>query len=218
MNGAITRFVTERPHDDARVIAVAADHAGDARHDRVGVTRVVTQAGVPTVALDVRLVHYVEAQFIAQVEKPRVVGIVRTAHRVHVVLLHQHDVGTHVVNRHGLAALGMMVVPVDTTDHDPPTVDEEVAVDDLDPSEARSLLHALDNATTRIDQLCCYVVERRGFGRPCIHAGNFEVNHRRMPREQVGSHIGCHCRRGFLPFLPRRIAQLHPHRPSRGRG
>ena len=82
------------------MVAVALDHAGDAGHPRVAVPGVVAQARVPRVCLGIRLVDHIETEFVAEIEEPRVVRVVRAPHGIHVVLLHQHQIGTHVVDGH----------------------------------------------------------------------------------------------------------------------
>ena len=56
--------------------------------------------------LDVRLVDDVQAELVAEVEQPLVVGVVRRADGVDVVLLHERQLGAHVVDGHRLAVLG----------------------------------------------------------------------------------------------------------------
>ena len=58
--------------------------------------------------LDVRLVDDVQAEFVAQVVERLVVRVVRRAHRVDVVLLHQFEVAADVVDRDRPAAVGMV--------------------------------------------------------------------------------------------------------------
>ena len=61
------------------------------------------------------------------------------------MLLHQQQVGAHVVDGDGLAPLGMVVVAIHAADHDALPVDEQAAVAHLDRAEADELtLHRLD--------------------------------------------------------------------------
>ena len=70
----------------------------------------------------VGFVNDVEAQFITEVQETRIIGVMRTTHRIDVVLLHQNKISTHVVNIDGLAFIGMMIVPIDATNHDSLTI------------------------------------------------------------------------------------------------
>ncbi len=80
--GAVAGLVAQRPGDDGGMVAVAQDHARDARDPLRQVARVVAERGLEGVRLDVRLVDDVEAELIGQVEEGRVVGVVRGAHGV----------------------------------------------------------------------------------------------------------------------------------------
>ena len=64
MHRAIPRLITERPHDDARVVLIALHHTADARHPRGPVCRVVTQGGIPSVTFRICFVNDIEAQLI----------------------------------------------------------------------------------------------------------------------------------------------------------
>ena len=41
----------------------------------------------------------------------------RTTHRIHIVLFHQHQISTHVINADSLTFDRMVVVAIDTTNH-----------------------------------------------------------------------------------------------------
>ncbi len=51
-----------------------------------------------------------------------------------------HEVGAHVVDRDGLAPVGMVVVAIDPEDPDRLPVDEQLPVADLDPRDADLVL------------------------------------------------------------------------------
>ena len=50
----------------------------------------------------------------------------RTTNRVHIVLFHQHQISTHVINADGLTFHRVMVMAIDTTNHDLLAIDEEL--------------------------------------------------------------------------------------------
>ena len=211
---AVAALVAEGPHDDARVVLVALHHAGHARHDRGAVARVVAQARVPGVALHVRLVDHVETQFVAQVQEPRVVRVVRTAHRVHVVLLHQHDVGAHVRDRHGLAPFGMVVVAVHALDHHAGTVHEQVPALDLDPAEPRALVHGLRLASPLVDERHRDTVQHGQLGRPRPHPGDQPLCAGDMAVEHVGPRVVRDLLLHRGEHAPVRGRDLDAHAPS----
>ena len=151
--GAVTALVAEAPHDDGRVVAVAAHHARTTGHPGGQVALVVTQAGVVGVALEVGLVDDVHTQLVAQVVERRVVGVVRGAHRGDVVPPHLHQVGAHVVDRDRLAAIGMVIVAVHAEDPDRPAIHQQLAVAHLDVPEADQLLGGLGDCAVGPQQL-----------------------------------------------------------------
>ncbi len=103
---AAAGLVAERPQDDARVVAVAAHHPGDAVDEHLGPVRVVDRVALPaalvleTVCLQVVLVDDVEAVPVAQVQEVRVRRVVARADRVDVVPLHEQHVLEHPLQGH----------------------------------------------------------------------------------------------------------------------
>ena len=82
--------------------------------------------------LDVRLIHDVQTEFIAQVEQHRIVGIVRRSNCVDVVLLHRDEFFTDLSGQERFAGVRMMVMPIHTADHDRLAVDRKDAISDAD--------------------------------------------------------------------------------------
>ena len=66
---------------------------------------------------DIGFVHHVQAEAVTQLVERRLVRIVRAAHGIEVVLLHQHQVLAHIF--HGFKVTGgrIVFVFVNTTDH-----------------------------------------------------------------------------------------------------
>jgi hypothetical protein len=80
------------------VILVALDHGHPSGNEGRRPRRVVGDVDLllpQLVALDVRLVHHVEPELVAELLPKGFVRVVRGAHRVEVVLLHQPDVLEH---------------------------------------------------------------------------------------------------------------------------
>src|SRR3954463_16791062 len=75
------------------------------------------------VRLEVALVDDVEAELVAQLEEARVRRVVRRAHRVDVVGLHELDVAAHHVLADGAPGQRVELVPVDAVQLDAVPVD-----------------------------------------------------------------------------------------------
>ena len=178
----------------------------------------MTQARIPRMALDVRLVDDVQTDFVAQIEESRVVGIVGATHRIHVVLFHQHEVGTHVVRRHGLPALRMVVMAIDTPEHDPFAVHQEISVNDLHPSESRSLFDRLAHGSVGTDKRDEHRVQMGRLCRPRFDTRQNTLRQREVATEDVRPHITGHRRLQRLAGLSRSVIHCDTHRPSRRNG
>ena len=145
-------FVAERPHHDAGTVAVPRPQPRFAVKQGVFPQRLirdvlrafaVRRGGEEAVRFHVGLVDEVEAVFVAELQKARVVGVVRGAYRVDVVGLHQLKVEAHIVGRDGAAALGVRVVAVDSAQLDRHGVDLENAAFGIDGAEADALVNLL---------------------------------------------------------------------------
>ena len=111
--------------------------------DRVGGVAIFTRARA--VCLDVRLVDDVETEIVGDLEEHGVGRIVRSAHRVDVVLLHQHRVFEIVERAHHIALALVCVVVVDALELDLAPVEEEDVALDRDLAKADLLTYALDD-------------------------------------------------------------------------
>ena len=143
-------------------------------------------------ALDVRLVDDVQPELVAEIEEARIVRVVRAPDGVDVVLLHQQQIGAHVVDGDGLAPLGMVIVAIHAPHHDAPPVDEQVAVAHLDRAEADDDAHCLDHRAVRIDQRHDHPVATGTLGRPWFDAGKLGAHIGDMTAEQVRAEIDGH--------------------------
>ena len=153
MTGAVAGLVSEAPHDHRRVVPVTLHHAGAAVHEGVPVGVVVADGVLVGVALEVGLVHHVEAQLVAERVEGGVVGVVRRPNGVDVVEPHQPQVVQHVLDGHGFARVGVMVVAVHAEDADRETVHQQLPVAHLHPAQPDPLRLALDDTPAGIHQL-----------------------------------------------------------------
>ena len=104
-------------------------------------------------ALYIRLGNNKQPEFVADVQKLRIVRIVRTPNRIDVVLLHRQDISTHVFKRHGFATIRIMVMSVYTLNHDPLAVYEQITIDNRDISEADELFNLINHDVVGVAQL-----------------------------------------------------------------
>ncbi|CAB4969956.1 unannotated protein [freshwater metagenome] len=120
---AVTRFIAETPHNDARMIAIAFDHSRNSRKPRGRESWVVTQTGIEGMTLNICLINDIQAVFIAQVIKAMIIGIMRCSHGIDIGLFHRHDVLTHIFKRHCFTSIRVMIVAIHTHDGDRLTID-----------------------------------------------------------------------------------------------
>jgi len=127
------------------MILVPFDHAlhprdefGSPRRvvDRVDRVRESLPVIEEAVSLKVALVDHPQAVLVAQLEEPRVRGIVTRSDGVDVVLLHEQHVAEHGGLVEGTPCLGVELVTVHTTEEDPAPIDGDDAIQDLDTPEA----------------------------------------------------------------------------------
>ena len=133
--------------------------------------------------LDVRLVDHVQAVLVAQVVEPRIVGIVGTAHGVHVMLLHQVEVATHRLLRQRPAVVGVELVAVHPEDRDGLAVDQQLVVAHLHRTEADALGPHLGHRSVGRAQRDDGAVELGRFVVPRGDPGNLDAagDHRAGP-------------------------------------
>ena len=170
--GAVARFVTQTPDDDARVVAVALHHARDALEMRRFVGGilgkrlfVVTHA----VRFDVGFVDHVKAVAVAEVVPARIVGVVARAHGVDIEPLHDFDIADHLLLGDHITAVGVHFVAVRAFDEHRTSVDQQLSAGDANVAEADVELRALgDRFPVRRGDL--HAVEPRGLGRPGFDA------------------------------------------------
>ena len=216
---AVAAFVAQAPQDHRRVVPVALHHPGTPVDPRRPVSRIVTEAAEVRVALDVGLVHQIEAEFVAEVIEGVVVGIVRRADRADVVGPHQREVGPHIVEVDRLAPVGVVVVAVHSEDPDRLAVHQQLPVAHLDAPDADVLGLNVGHESARVDQLRGHRVPPGGLGAPCLGAGDIPVRGYFEAREPVWPGVLLRNRltdRG-TDLLAAGVPQCGPHRPARRR-
>ncbi len=134
---AVAGLVAQRPDDDGGVVLLGVNVAFDTIHEHRLPERIVGDAAEvadigKAVGLHVSLRHHEQTVLVAQLVEARVVRVVGGAHRVEVVLLHQHDVALHPVHADGAALEMVVVVTVHPVQLEIAAVDVEEAVLDLD--------------------------------------------------------------------------------------
>jgi hypothetical protein len=137
----VARFVAQRPEDHTCVVLISCHHAHPPIKEcfppfgAAGQLIGVTNHG-EAVALNIGLIDDIQTIAIAQFQPARVIGVMRCAHGVDIVLLHEHHILHHRLQRHGVAAVRVEFVPVDTLQFDRYAVHPQLLVSYLDFSEA----------------------------------------------------------------------------------
>ena len=142
----VTRLVAQRPDDDRGVVEIPCHHAGRPLQKGVapgGIPRQPPHRG-HAVGLQIRLIHHIEAEPIAEAIKVGVVGIVGATHRVEVVPLHQQQIPLHGGAIDGIAPGGMVFMAVGTANEQRLPVDPQQAATDLHHPKAHIARLALD--------------------------------------------------------------------------
>jgi hypothetical protein len=165
-------LVAERPHDDRGVVLVALGHARDPLEHGGVPARIFREAAKVRVSFDVGLVEHVQAEAVADVVEVRVIRVVRRAHRVDVVPLHQHHVGLDRRARHRLAPAGVVIVAVDAFHEHGLPVHEQLVAAHLHPPEPDRERHGIHLVAVRVDQRDRQVVPVRRLRAPRRDAGH----------------------------------------------
>ena len=173
---AVAALVAHRPHNDARVVALLHHQTLDAVDISRLPRRIVGDQGdvadiLEAVALHIGLGHQHDAVLVAQLVEARVVGIVRSAHRVDVVLLHELKVAAHTIETHGTALVIVVIVAVDAVHLKVGTVEVNMVALDGDLGEALTMRHVFADLVAVVD-LKRQVVEEGVLGVPEVSVGN----------------------------------------------
>mmetsp|Transcript_109142 Transcript_109142/g.260413 ORF Transcript_109142/g.260413 Transcript_109142/m.260413 type:complete len:273 (+) Transcript_109142:794-1612(+) len=140
MIDSVSRLIAQGPKNDTRKVLVPLHIALHSRHVRLSPFLLVGQCCRPikihAMTFNVGLIHDVHAHFVTQLIKERVVRIMRTADGIEVILLHQLNVRYHRLARDNMALLRIVLVPIDTTDCEFTTIQQQPALTDLNRAEA----------------------------------------------------------------------------------
>ncbi|MNT09688.1 hypothetical protein D3C71_1447740 [compost metagenome] len=115
---------------------------------------------------NIGFVDHVQPIAVAQPVPQRVIGVVRAAHRIEVVLFHQQNVVAHRGFIHHLAVLRMMFMPVGAADQQRLAVQLQQPVADVDLTEANVIGFHLNNFPVWCQQCQRGPVQRWGFSAP----------------------------------------------------
>ncbi len=168
VRAAVSRLIAQRPDDNAAVIAIALHHTRHALAKGGEPARIVRQTAhwLHAVGFNIGFIDHIKAVAVAQAIPEGMVRIVRAAHRVKVMLLHQFDVAPHQRLIHNLAFLWMMLVAVYAAYQQRLPVQAEQTIFDGDAAEADIIRLDLHHLALRIEQRQRGAIEGRDFGAP----------------------------------------------------
>ena len=124
-----------------------------------------------TVALHIGLGDQHDAILIAQLVEARVIGIVRGAHRVDVVSLHELQVAAHAIEAHSATLVIVVIVAVDAMHLKVGAVDVDMIALDRHLGKALAMRNVLADLVTVVD-LKRKVIEEGVLGVPEVGIGN----------------------------------------------
>ena len=162
-------FVAQRPDNDGGVVLVALHHGPAPRHKRVapfGAFGNVVALVPQLVTLDIGLVDYVKAIFVAEVIPVRHVGVVAGAYGVDVILLHQFDVLHHAFAADHAARVGVELVAVHALKRHGLPIDKQLAAAHVHFAETHFLTNGFLHYAVHAHQLQGQRVQIRYFCRP----------------------------------------------------
>ena len=169
---AVACLVAERPHDNARVILVALHQTLSAVHVSsvpFGIESHVFAAVAKSVRLDVSLVDYVEAIFVAHFIEIGGLRIVAGADGVHIGTLHLLEIFHEVVARAHMAQNRIVLVEVYALDEHILAIHKQHAVLNLRGAESYLVACSLDGVALSVFEGSHHSVEIRGLGTPVEH-------------------------------------------------
>ncbi|MNQ79481.1 hypothetical protein D3C85_944270 [compost metagenome] len=168
---AVAGLVAQGPDDDGGVVLLGVDVALDPVHEHRLPGRVIGDAAQiadvgEAVGLHVGLRHHEQAVLVAQLVEAWVIRVVGGAHRVEVVLLHQHYVALHPIHADGPALEVIVVVAVHPVQLEVLAVDIKQAVLDGDLAHPDPLRDHLQQLAPLVIERQLQLVEIRIFGVP----------------------------------------------------
>ncbi len=189
---AVAGLVAQRPDDDRRVVFLRRHVAFDALDVGLLPTRIVGDAAQiadvgEAVAFQISLRHHEQAIEIAQLVKARIVGVMGGAHRVDVVLLHQHDVALHPRHIDGAPFAVIVIVAVDAVQLEVASVDVHQPVAHRDLAETHPLRHHAQQVAGAVIQAEQQLIQIGIFRIPLLRAADrqFETAAQRLLDAQI---------------------------------
>ena len=176
----VTRFVTQRPQDNAGVVLVALHHGIHTIDSRsTPVIAILRQIVVGTMAFNVRFVNHVNTVLVAKIVHHRIVRVVRHTESVNVETLHENHIFFHAVICDCTSVIRVEFVAVNTVELHRHAVHEQtrsaIFFLDFNLSKANLVTFNLDNLARAILEHKHSRVEVRGFGRPTLRRRKREI-------------------------------------------
>ena len=132
------RFIAQRPEQHGGMILVTQHHTGGTLHIGMQPERIIAQIVPDAMGFEVGFIDQIDPIFIAQLVPERVIGIMAGANRVEVELLHQLDLGAHIVFCERPTAFGMMLMTIYAAQHEAFAVQQNDAILDLHLAETHA--------------------------------------------------------------------------------
>ena len=168
---AVTGFVAGRPGENTGMGTVAKHHPFGTAHNRIFPARIAADRHIVGMGFKIRLVHNIDAVFVAEVIPAGIVRVVTGPHRVEIELLQKADVGKHVFTGKRFPGNRMVLMAVDAADHHAFSVEKQGVIFDADIAEPHLPFAPVQDIPRRIAQLCRQSVKRRLLRRPRPDAG-----------------------------------------------
>ena len=176
----VTRFVTEGPENNGRMVLVALHHGIHAVHSGgAPVVAIFRKVVVGAMAFDVRFVNHVDTILVAQIIHHRVVRVMGHAERIDIETLHENHVFFHAVVSDCTAIIRIEFVAVNTVELHRHAVHEQtrsaVFFLDFNLSKANLVTFNLDNLAGPVLEREHCGIEVRSFGRPALRRRKREI-------------------------------------------
>ena len=144
----IASLVTQRPHDDARMVLKRAHITFLTLDMCLSIILTLGQrtfAITHTMTLDIRLSRHIDAVFVAEVIPAGIIGIVARTNGIDIQILHDLDILDHAFHRDKITTIGIEFVTVSALNQDRLAVDEQLSTFDFNMTEANALIDHLQH-------------------------------------------------------------------------
>ena len=147
-----SRFISQRPEDDARIVLVTNHHPGHTLHECSGPCVVVGEHSATIMSFKIRLIHHIDTILVAQFIYIWIIRIMTGTDRVEIELLHQADISLHFLSGNRLTAEFAMIVTIDTIELHRHTIDQKLLILYLDVAESYLAAASLYTLAFRVQQ------------------------------------------------------------------